>query len=93
MVQVNKEWCIACGLCFTSHADFFAFGADGKAEAIKQPVTDEEIASVQEAIDNCPVGAITDTKEVAISDTKEAAITGTKEVSIAPEAEPMAEAA
>ena len=58
MVQVDKDLCIACGLCFSTHPDFFALGADGKAEAIKQTTTDEEMASVQEAIDNCPVGAI-----------------------------------
>ncbi|MEI7563724.1 MAG: ferredoxin, partial [bacterium] len=55
MVQVDKDLCIACGLCFSTHPDFFALGADGKAEAIKQTTTDEEMASVQEAIDNCPV--------------------------------------
>jgi len=64
MIQVNKEACIACGLCFGTHPEYFAFGADGKAEAIKQPTTDEEMATVQEAIDNCPVWAISDEKVV-----------------------------
>lgn len=64
MVQVDKNLCIACGLCFSSHPDFFALGADGKAEAIKQPTTDEEIASVQEAIAGCPVTAISNAKVI-----------------------------
>ena len=64
MVQVNKEACIACGLCFGTHPEYFAFGADGKAEVIKQPETNEEIASVHEAIANCPVWAISDEKVI-----------------------------
>jgi ferredoxin len=64
MIQVNQDACIACGLCFGTHPEFFAFAANGKAEAIKQPTTDEEKATVQEAIDNCPVGAISDEKVV-----------------------------
>jgi hypothetical protein len=42
-------------------------GADGKAEAIKQPVTDEEVVLVQEAIDNCPVTAISHTKVIEMN--------------------------
>jgi ferredoxin len=67
MVLVDKDACIACGLCFGTHSEFFTFGPDGKAEAIKQPTTDEEIATIQEAIDNCPVGAISDTKVVEMT--------------------------
>lgn len=58
MVQVDKDLCISCGLCVHTHSDFFAFGTDNKAEAIKQPTTDEEMAMVQEAINDCPVTAI-----------------------------------
>ncbi|MCX6823085.1 MAG: ferredoxin [candidate division SR1 bacterium] len=58
MVQVDQDLCIACGLCFSTHPDFFVLDTDGKAKAIKQVSTDEEKATVQEAIDNCPVGAI-----------------------------------
>ena len=62
MIHVNKDACIACGLCFGTHPEYFAFGSDGKAEAIKQPTTDEERTIVEEAIDNCPVGAVSDEK-------------------------------
>ncbi len=60
MVQVDKNLCISCGVCFGVHSQFFALWTDGKAEAIKQPTTDEERASVQDAIVSCPATAISE---------------------------------
>ena len=77
MVQVDQNLCIACGLCFSTHPDFFVLDTDGKAKAIKQVTTDEEKATVQEAIDNCPVGAISN---VAIEETAPVATEGTPAV-------------
>ena len=55
-VTVNNDACIGCGLCVGSCPDLFEFGDDGKAVAIDAPVTDE--AAAEDAIANCPVGAI-----------------------------------
>jgi ferredoxin len=58
MSIVDKDKCITCGLCFSVHSDLFILGADGKAEAAKQPQTPEEEAAFVEAMGACPVDAI-----------------------------------
>ena len=52
--KVDKDMCIACGLCCGSHPDIFAFADDGKAECIAEG-NDEDI---DDAIASCPVAAI-----------------------------------
>ena len=51
-VSVDKDLCIACGLCVGTAPSIFSFGDDGKAEGV-----DDE-AAAEEAINNCPVAAI-----------------------------------
>ena len=53
-VKVNAEACIGCGLCVGSYPETFEFDADGKATVIGE--MDEAV--VDEAIGNCPAGAI-----------------------------------
>ena len=53
-VSVDKDLCIACGLCVGTAPSIFSFGDDGKAEA---GAVDDE-AAAEEAINNCPVAAI-----------------------------------
>jgi len=53
---VNKEACIGCGLCNTIAENTFELGYDGKAE-VRDPSGDTE-EKIQEAIDSCPVNAI-----------------------------------
>jgi ferredoxin len=55
-VKVDKDLCIACGLCVGTCPSVFSFGDDGKAEAA--PVAAEDEAAVEEAKGSCPVGAI-----------------------------------
>lgn len=54
---VNQDTCIGCGLCISTVPEVFEVNADGKAEACGH-TTDENRAAVQEAIDACPVQAI-----------------------------------
>lgn len=54
---VNQDTCIGCGLCISTVPEVFEVNADGKAEACGR-TTDENRAAVQEAIDACPVQAI-----------------------------------
>lgn len=54
---VNQDTCIGCGLCISTVPEVFEVNADGKAEACGH-TTDEIRAAVQEAIDACPVQAI-----------------------------------
>ena len=54
---VNQDTCIGYGLCISTVPEVFEVNADGKAEACGH-TTDENRAAVQEAIDACPVQAI-----------------------------------
>ncbi len=55
--HVDQELCIGCGLCTSVSPDVFAMNADGKAEAVAD-TTDANGESVKQAIEGCPVGAI-----------------------------------
>ena len=54
---VNQDSCIGCGLCISTVPEGFEVNADGKAEASGHTTTENKSA-VQEAIDACPVQAI-----------------------------------
>ncbi len=50
--------CIGCGMCIETAPDFFQMSDAGVAEVVKQPETEEDITKCDEALDNCPVQAI-----------------------------------
>ncbi len=54
MARVDKEKCIGCGLCANICAEVFEMSNDGKAKVKAQ----KEIPCVEEAIESCPVNAI-----------------------------------
>jgi ferredoxin len=56
MVKINKEKCIGCGLCSSICGEVFEIGRDGKAKVKAQ----KKIPCVKEAIDSCPVNAISE---------------------------------
>ncbi len=56
---VDKDTCISCGLCVSTVPEVFEMDDDGKAVAVSD-TTEENKESVQEAIDGCPVDAISD---------------------------------
>ncbi|HUV72340.1 MAG TPA: ferredoxin [Clostridia bacterium] len=60
-VKIDKEKCIGCGLCVTIAEKAFKLSDEGKAEVLV--VETEEESKVQEAIESCPVGAITEVEE------------------------------
>lgn len=55
-IKINKETCIGCGTCVAIAPKTFKLGKDGKASVIT-PLGDDE-ATIKQAIDSCPVGAI-----------------------------------
>lgn len=65
-IKIDKEKCIGCGLCASIAEEIFKMNDDGKAETIKgsEKVKDPACRQAgfekktQEAIDNCPVTAI-----------------------------------
>ena len=56
--KVDKDTCIACGLCPSICEEVFQIGDDGKAEAKVEEVPKEYEEEAQEAADSCPVAAI-----------------------------------
>ena len=56
VIKVDKEKCIGCGLCTSICKEVFAMGKDGKAMVKAQ----KKIPCVKEAMDNCPVSAISE---------------------------------
>ena len=54
---VDQSTCIGCALCTSICPDVFEMQEDGKSKAVN-PTGDSE-KNIQQAIDSCPVGAIT----------------------------------
>ena len=54
MVKVNKTTCIGCGSCASICSEVFEMNDDSKAVVKAQ----KKIPCVKEAIDSCPVNAI-----------------------------------
>lgn len=57
--NVDKDVCIGCGLCTGIAEDVFRIGDDGKAEAYAD-TTDENKSAVEDAVNSCPVSAISE---------------------------------
>ena len=56
MVKVDKDKCIGCGACSATCPEVFEMGDDGKAEVKANAKKDAKC--IKEAIQNCPVEAI-----------------------------------
>ena len=56
---VDQDLCIGCGLCVSTCPEVFEMNADDKAQAVAD-TSDENRGTVQEAIDGCPVSAISE---------------------------------
>jgi len=56
VIKVDKEKCVGCGLCASICGEVFVIGKDGKAMVKAQ----KKIPCVKEAIDSCPVSAISE---------------------------------
>ena len=56
--MLEKEGCIACGLCITICPEVFQMEDDGKAGVIQEEVPDDVIGAAKEAEESCPVSVI-----------------------------------
>ncbi len=59
-LKINKDSCISCGLCVSLCEDIFEIESDGKSGIIRNPGNDSEITLAREAIESCPVNAISE---------------------------------
>jgi len=55
---IDREGCIACGLCTETCPEVFRFADDGLAEVYTDPVPEEVEDTAQEAADGCPTEVI-----------------------------------
>ena len=55
--KVDQEKCIGCGACVAVAGNTFKLNAEGKSEVINPTGDPEE--TIQQAVEGCPVGAIT----------------------------------
>lgn len=54
MIKIDKEKCIGCGLCACSCSEVFEMDNNNKVQIKSQ----EELHCIKEAMDTCPVNAI-----------------------------------
>ena len=57
-VIVNQEACIGCGACQAISENVFELNDDGLSTVKVDEVKDEDVESVNDAIESCPTGAI-----------------------------------
>ncbi len=57
---VDQDVCIGCGMCTGIAPDSFQMNDEGKAEFIGGDVDGDKAEAVKEAIDSCPVQAISE---------------------------------
>jgi len=79
-VEINRDDCISCGVCYGSDPDHFEEGEEGKSKVIKGQTNtsnssgtfkDEGFDKAKEAESSCPVSVIKVTKlNVSISSGK-----------------------
>jgi len=56
---VDKDGCIACGLCTEVCPEIFSMEDDGKAGASNEEIAENLITSAKAAEEECPVSVIT----------------------------------
>jgi len=62
-VRVDRQKCIGCNLCASLCPQVFSLQPDGKAMAIDSDIPAAVVSQATDAIDECPVGAISEVVE------------------------------
>ena len=61
-LKIDQDKCLRCGMCTGTAMDVFEFDDEGNIKINKENITEENKESIEDAINSCPVGAIS--KEV-----------------------------
>ena len=61
-VTVNQDMCISCGACEAVCPNVFEIGEEG-AEVKADVIAEADVTSATEALEGCPVSAITEVEE------------------------------
>ena len=64
-IVINKDACIGCGLCVSTHPEYLVFDEMGQAEPVGKEVDPNDKAALLETVEHCPTEAflIEDIKE------------------------------
>lgn len=62
-INIDQDKCLRCGMCTGIAMDIFEFDDEGNIVAHTENVTEENKDSVDDAINSCPVGAISKEEE------------------------------
>lgn len=57
-IKVDTTKCTGIGLCEMTAPTIYEVGGDGQSHVLKDEPSPEEMSSVEEAIGNCPTGAL-----------------------------------
>lgn len=57
-VAVDTTKCSGIGLCEVAAPNVFEIGDDGQAQAINREPSEDERAAVEQAVSECPTGAL-----------------------------------
>ena len=63
MFKVNQDKCLRCGMCTGICPDVFEFDDEGNIKVNNDIMNEENIESVNEAMNSCPVNAISKEEE------------------------------
>ena len=58
MYKVDQDKCLRCGMCTGICPDVFSFDDEGNIKVNNEIINEELIDSVNEAMESCPVSAI-----------------------------------
>lgn len=61
-LKIDQDKCLRCGMCTGTAMDVFEFDDEGNIKINEENITEENKESIKDAINSCPVGAIS--KEV-----------------------------
>ena len=62
-IKVDQDKCLRCGMCTGIAMDIFEFDDEGNIKVANDKINDENKEEVKEAMNSCPVGAISNTEE------------------------------
>lgn len=60
-INIDQDKCLRCGMCTGIAMDIFEFDDEGNIKVDNEKINDENKEEVKDAMNSCPVGAISST--------------------------------
>ncbi len=62
-INIDQDKCLRCGMCTGTAMGVFDFDDEGNIKVNEENINDENKDSIEDAINSCPVGAISKEEE------------------------------